>query len=602
MIVLVGLVFIFKLGQLQLSDNEFVERARTSAIHQQVIYPARGLIYDRNEKLLTHNEPIFDLVFTYNLLSPKMDTAKFCKLLDIDREFFEQNIERDWAHIRFSRHIPTTFKRMIPHETFIIFREHMHEFPGFEFVLRNVRSYPHTSAAHVLGYISEVNRNVIEANPGAYSPGDYYGASGIERIYEKKLRGSKGIEFVLRDNLGRYVGSFSDGLLDTAATSGKNLVSTLDLDLQAYAEKLMSNKKGSVVAIEPATGEILVLASSPSYDPNKLTVKHGRGDAFLELVRDSLHPLFNRSLQAKYPPGSIFKPILALIALEEGTLNLRRHITCQGAYYYRSSRWGCQAGPGTRNVSRAIQESCNSFFYQTYRDLLEREGFNQPHKGLSVLNDYLLQFGLGQRLGIDLHGESPGHVPDNEFYRRLYASENGRWYSTYTLSNAIGQGELDLTTLQMANLVAAIANRGYYITPHLIRSARDEKNRAVQLPRDRHSIEISPEHFEVVIEAMERSISAGSGRMAHIAGIEVCGKTGTSQNPHGDNHSVFFAFAPRDNPRIAIAVYVENAGWGSTFAAPITGLIIEKYLNGEISPRRQWIENRMLDSNLLLNP
>nr|MBS0036689.1 penicillin-binding protein 2 [Saprospiraceae bacterium] len=602
LIVVIGIVFIFKLGQLQLADNEFIERARSSAIYQNIIYPPRGLIYDRNKKLLTHNEPIYDLEFTYHQLSPDMDTLKFCQLLGIDLDYFKENIEKDWSHSRYSKHLPTTFLKMVSPETFAVFQEHLFEFPGFEFTLRNVRSYPHQHAAHILGYISEVNREIIDSQKGVYNSGDYYGASGVERIYEPELRGNKGIHFILKDNLGRYVGPFSNRMLDSSAVSGKNHMATIDLEIQAYAEELLRNKKGSVVAIEPSTGEVLVMASSPGYDPNKLTIKMGRGDAFLELVRDSLNPLFNRGIQAKYPPGSIFKPILALVALQEEILTVRKHYTCQGAYYYRNSRWGCEAGPGTRNVSRAIQQSCNSFFYQTYRDILEREGFNKPELGLKVLNDYLNQFGLGKRLGIDLHGESPGYVPNNEFYRRLYASEGGRWYSTYTLSNAIGQGELDLTTLQMANLVAALANRGHYFTPHLIKGVMNPDGNVIPYPRKKHVIAIDPQHFEVVIDAMESSISAGSGRMANIPGLKVCGKTGTSQNPHGENHSVFFAFAPKDDPQIAIAVYVENAGWGSSFAAPIAGLIIEKYLNKEISVGRQWIENRMMESNLLLNP
>lgn len=601
-VLLTAIVLILKLGQLQLLDQEFVERARASAIQERVTYPSRGLIFDRNQQLLVHNEAIYDLQFTASRLDPNMDTLRFCNLLGIDRETFERNIAKDWSRPMYSRHVPTTFLSRIDPYTFAVFKEHLHEFPGFEFVLRNVRSYPHENAAHILGYISEVNREIINRNPDIYAPGDYYGASGVELVYEPLLRGKKGLELVLRDNLGRFVGSFSDGILDTPAVSGFHLHATIDIELQAYAESLMANKRGSVVAIEPSTGEILTMVSSPTYDPNNLVIKMGRSDSFLELVRDSLQPLFNRSLQAKYPPGSIFKPILALIALEEEVLNVRRHITCQGAYYYRNSRWGCVAGPGTRNVTRAIQRSCNSFFYQIYREILEVEGFSRPAVGLETLNNYLHKFGLGHRLEIDLPGEAAGHVPNDDFYRRLYASEGGRWYSTYTLSNAIGQGELELTTLQMANLVAILANRGFYYQPHLIRGKMGPGNDVEKINKEKNQIGISPEHFEVVVDAMELAVSQGSGRLAAIPGIEVCGKTGTSENPHGPNHSVFFAFAPKDNPQIAVAVYVENAGWGSAFAAPIAGLVIEKYLNGEIHRSRQWIENRMLDADLLNIP
>ncbi len=601
-VVITAAILIFKLVQLQLLDVEFIERAKASAIQERTTYPARGLLYDRNNRLLVQNEAIYDLVFTASKVDPDMDTLKFCNLLGIDLATFENNIQKDWSRPMYSRHVPAIFMGRIDPETFAAFQEHLHQFPGFEFVLRNVRSYPHQHAAHVLGYISEVNRETINRFPGIYQPGDFRGASGLELIYEPSLRGSKGLELILRDNLGRHVGSFSGGILDTPAVSGQNLQSTLDIELQAYAEKLMKNKKGSVVALDPATGEILAMASSPTYDPNNLVIKRGRGDAFLELVRDSLQPLFNRSIQAKYPPGSVFKPVLALIALEEEVLNARRHITCQGAYYYRSSRWGCVAGAGTRNVTRAVHESCNSFFFQIYRDLLEREGFANPQPGLEKLNEYLDRFGLGSRLGVDIPGEISGHVPNDDFYRRLYASEGGRWYSTYTLSNAIGQGELEMTTLQMANLAAIIANGGYFYPPHLIRGKILDNGEVEKLEKDRRETGVSSEHFDVVTSGMELAVRAGSGRMAYIPGLDVCGKTGTSQNPHGDNHSVFYAFAPKDDPQIAVAVYVENAGWGSTFAAPIAGLIIEKYLNEEISRGRQWIENRMLEADLLTIP
>lgn len=601
-VVLVVLLFVFKLVQLQLIDTEFVEKAQSSALYEMTTYPSRGLLYDRNNRLLVQNEAIYDLYFTYNLLDPKIDTLKFCELLDIDIEYFKSNINKDWNSPRFSRYVPTVFLRRISPETFARFQEHLHEFPGFEIELRNVRSYPHENAAHILGYISEANREIIDAKPQTYELGDYLGSSGIEQVYEPLLKGNKGLEMTLRDNLGRYVGSFNQGILDTPAVSGHNLQTTIDLELQGYAEKLLKNKKGSVIAIEPATGEILTMVSSPTYDPNKLVIKQGRGDAFMELASDSLQPLFNRSVQAKYPPGSIFKTILALIALQEEIIDVRRHFTCQGAYYYKNSRWGCTLEPGRRNVSRAIQRSCNSFFYQTYREIIEKEGFDNPQAGLALLNRYLHEFGLGKKLQIDLPHESSGRVPDNEFYQKLYAEENGRWYSTYILSNAIGQGELEFTNLQIANLATILANRGFYITPHLVRGIIKQDGNVDPITHEKKRVPVDETHFEVVIDAMEKAVSRGSGRMAYIPGLEVCGKTGTSENPHGENHSVFFAFAPKDNPKIAVAVYVENAGYGSTYAAPIAGLIIEQYLQGEISRQRQWVENRIIEASLLPQP
>ncbi|MDX1479022.1 MAG: penicillin-binding transpeptidase domain-containing protein, partial [Saprospiraceae bacterium] len=414
------------------------------------------------------------------------------------------------------------------------------------------------------------------------------------------LKGRKGISYVLRDNLGREVGRISEGKLDSAAVSGQDLQITLDIALQRYAEQLLANKKGSIVCIEPATGEVLALASAPGYDPAALTIHRNRSAAFAALQQDTLKPFFDRSVMAAYAPGSIFKPVLALIAMQENVLQPNRTIYCDGAYRYRHFSYGCHDHITPYNVSIALQHSCNSYFFQTFRDLVEKEGFNRPARGLTTLNTYLQEFGLDEPLGIDLPHEKGGNVPGPAYYDQLYAGD--AWRSTYIMSLGIGQGELQLTTLQMANLAAIIANRGYYITPHLIRGFVNSTMSLPEAYTEQKFVQIDRQYFEPVIEGMSRAVTGGTAVTAYHPRIEICGKTGTSQNPHGKDHSVFFAFAPRENPQIAIAVYVENAGWGGTVAAPMAALMIEKYLHDQIDPNRAWIENRMLEMDLLTKP
>lgn len=598
-IILVVTVLLAKAAHLQIFDKSYREKAEATTIDLQTLYPSRGLLYDRNGKLLVYNDAIYDLEVTVNLMDPQMDTLKFCQLLDIDKAQFVSLLNKDFTRGRYSKSIPFTFLKKIPPETFASFQELMHEFPGFTFVLRNARGYPHAHAAHVLGYISEVDQNQLDKKGDVYEIGDYAGTSGLEAQYENLLRGRKGISYVLKDNLGRDVGPMNEGLLDSSAVSGQDLMISIDLDVQAYAELLMTNKKGSIVAIEPSTGEILSMVSAPSYDPNLLTVNRNRGKAFAELLSDTLrNPFFNRTIMAKYPPGSTIKPILALIGLQEGVINPYKQVVCDGAYHYKHYSWGCHAGPGVHNMTSAIQKSCNTYFYGLYRELVEQYGFNEPGRGLDELKLHMQRFGLGKTLGVDFPNEQGGHIPDDAFYKEMYSDEGGRWYATYIISNGIGQGEIELTTIQMANLAAILANRGYYFTPHLLR-ASDETSPQFKRYQDKYFAGIDEEHFPPVIEGMERAISNGTAGLAYIPDIKVCGKTGTSENPHGKDHSVFYAFAPREDPKIAIAVYIENGGWGGSYAAPIGSLIIEKYLKGKISDRRLWIEQRMIEADLI---
>jgi len=592
-----GMLMLLRLGYMQLLDKSYRIKADAATIEKQVVQPSRGLIYDRNGKLVVFNQPLYDLYVTSNLIDPQMDTAKLCRILHIDRQTFLKNIQKDFNDIRYSRNIPYLFQDKIDPVVYAQLQEVLHEFPGFISKVRSVRGYLFPFAAHALGYISEVDQQIIDTKPG-YARRDYYGVSGIESTYESYLRGEKGMEFQLKDNFGRKVGSYESGERDASATSGTDLITSIDIDLQGYAEELLRGKIGGIVAIEPASGEVLVLASSPTYHPKSLSVSANRQKTFSVLQADTLKPFFNRALQAKYPPGSVFKPVLALIALQEEVITAHRLITCTGGYVYKSFRWGCHAAPGSRNIIRAIQESCNTYFYTIYQDLINVGGFDHPEIGLNRTADYLHQFGLGAPLQIDLSQEQSGLIPNSDYYDDLY-EDKGDWRSTYIISNAIGQGEIELTTLQMANLAAIIGNRGFYYKPHIVKGF---SNSEITLPskyRTPKRVKIEDKHFDPVIEGMSRSVSMGTSRAAQIRDIELCGKTGTSENPHGKDHSVFYAFAPRENPKIAIAVFIENGGWGGSYAAPIASLIIERYLKGEIDPSRLWLEERMLEVNLL---
>lgn len=594
-VILAAALLLVKVASIQLFNPSYHEKAEATTLDKKVLYPSRGLVYDRNDRLMVYNNPIYDIRVTFNQIDPGMDTTLFCRLLEIDRDEFITRLDKDWSNQQFSKSVGLVFMQNVSPRVFTRFQEYLHEFPGFYFELRNVRGYPEPHAAHLLGYISEVDKQVVALSEGTYTQGDYIGVTGIEQQYESQLKGEKGVSYVFKDNLGRIVGSVSEGRLDSSAVTGKDLMLTIDLELQKYAEQLMQGKSGSIVCIEPETGEVLTMVSAPAFDPSILTIHKGRSEAFNMLVQDTLKPLFDRSLMAAYPPGSIFKPVLALIAMEEGVLKLNRRISCNGGYSYKYYHYGCHNHPTAYNVPMAIQHSCNAYFFQTFRDVVEIEGFQEPELGLTRLNSYLTQFGLGQTLGIDLPSEKAGNLPGIDFYDRLYGK--GQWRSTYIMSLGIGQGELQLTTLQMANLAAVLANRGYYVTPHVLRGFKDGTTVPAGLTKQQR-VSISSGHFDTVIEGMRRAVRAGTAVAAYIPGIEVCGKTGTSQNPHGDDHSVFYAFAPADNPRIAIAVYVENAGWGGTVAAPIASLMIEKYLTGDIMASRKWLEKRMLEMEM----
>lgn len=593
-------VLVFRAFDLQILNKKYAIEAEATAMSKYTLYPSRGLIYDRQGELLINNNPVYDVMVTYNQIDPNMDTIKFCKILGITKESFQERLNKNFrTDKRFSKYKPFVFLNKVSAETYAKFQESLYEFPGFDVQIRNVRAYPHKNAAHVLGYIQEVDKKDIEENKKVYVSGDYIGASGLEKQYEASLRGKKGGRFVLKDNRGRDVGKFLDGKQDTLAESGGDLIASIDIKLQGYAEELMQNKIGAVVAIEPKTGEILVLSSSPSYDPNLLTINRERGKAYAKIAKDSLNPLFNRATMAKYPPGSIFKPVVALIALQEQVTTPSRYIYCPGFYTYNNDTRKCRAHPPATTVGRAIQYSCNTYFFQTFREIVELEGFYKPEPGLETFTKYLYQFGLGYSLGIDFPQEKDGNVPTVNYYNKLYPKNKGGWKSPTIMSVGIGQGEMQLTTVQMANLAAIFANKGYFVTPHLAKGYRDNASKIDEKYLKKNDVGIDPIHFPPVIQGMIDVVENGTARGSKIPGILTAGKTGTVQNPHGEDHSTFIAFAPVEDPKIAIAVYVENAGGGGRFAAPIATLIIEKYLNNEIASSRIWREEQMIEADLI---
>lgn len=598
-VVLVSFVLAMKSAQLQIFTKKYKEQAARTTLYKNVIYPSRGILYDRHGKSLVLNYPIYEIHATYNKVKTNIDTAEFCKLLDIDKATFENNLNKDWSSPQFNKSIPFVFLSKISPEQFAIFQEHLYKFPGFYPIQRYIRAYPHQHGAHVLGYMGEVNKSILEKYGDLYSPGDYIGITGIEYAYEKELAGAKGVNYILRDNLGRMVGPFDNGRLDSLAKSGEDIKLSIDLDLQAYGELLLQNKRGAIVAIDPGSGEILAMVSSPSFDPNLLNLDGRRGLGMINLINDSINrPLNNRAVSNKYPPGSIFKPILSLIALQKGTTFANRPIYCPGYYRLSSTKvQKCHLHPAANNIAQANQYSCNTYFFQLFRELIDQYGYKNPGIGMDTLVSYLNDFGLGQRLGLDFSYENKGFVPDSKYFDRLYRKETNGWRSVWTLSLGIGQGEMQLTTVQMANLAAILANRGFYYTPHLIKEFKSGKP-IPQEYKKANSVRVDPKHFSMVIEGLERVVTSGTARIAYIPGIDVCGKTGTSENRHGDDHSVFFGFAPKKNPKIAIAVFVENAGFGAQWAAPISSLMIEKHIRGEIDPARKYLEDKMINGKL----
>ncbi len=594
---LAAVALIIQCFKIQVLDKSYQQQH--SYREAVTLYPSRGALKDRHGELLVYNLAMYDLKATYNQVrKANIDTASFCTLLGISDSTFKANLNKDFRDSRFSRRKPFDFLTQIPGDKFAAIEERLYEFPGFERQRKSVRGYPAKVGAHMLGYISEVSPNQIKKSEGLYQRGEYIGTSGLELSYEAQLRGIRGVEHVLKDKWGKRKGQYKNGSLDEPAVSGYDLITSIDLELQAYGEELMKNKVGAIVAIEPETGEILAMISSPSYDPSVLAVNRNRQEAFRNLQKDSLIPLFNRALMAQYPPGSIFKPVLSAIGLEEGILTPGRGMACGGGFLYGSLRVGCHGHGAINDVGNAIQYSCNKYYCQTFRELVNVYGYFYPEKGMNKLADHLHAWGLGAKLGVDIPNEASGHVPTAAYYDRKHGK--GLWKFSTAVSVGIGQGELLITPLQMANMAAIIANRGYFYTPHFAREFQGDATGILDRFQQRHYTKVHPQHFDPVVDGMARVMTAGTGRRSMIPDIVMCGKTGTVENSKGKDHSTFIAFAPRDNPKIAIAVYVENGGYGSTYAGPISSLMIEKYLKGSIdSKARQSLEKQMLEADLI---
>jgi len=589
----IALVIIARLFYLQIIDDSYILSANNNVLRKVIVYPARGVILDRNNKVLVQNEPVYDLLVTPRE-AKDIDTALLCNLIDIDTVGFRKRMDKARAS---SPYRASIFEKQLSSRTYARLQEHLYKFRGFYVQNRTVRSYPDSIAAQFLGYILEVNERDIEKSNGFYRPGDYIGASGVERSYEDLLRGNRGVKNLMVDALNRPKGIFSEGKYDTLAVSGDGLISSLDKDLQIMAEKLMKNKIGSVVAIEPSTGEILTFVSSPSYDPNQM-VGRERGNNYMKLLNDPHKPMFDRPIQASYPPGSVFKVVAALTAQQAGVLDEHTIFNCPGYYSYGGgrARMKCTHVDGPTNLIRSIQHSCNTYYGYAYARMIDSRGLSGP-KAYDLWREAVMKFGIGQKLGIDLPGEKPGLIPTSDFYTKRYGS--GKWRSGYNISLSIGQGELGITPLQMANIMAIVANRGFYYRPHLIKGIGEKKIIKEEFT-EKISAGVDSRFYEPVIEGMRRAVNerGGTGYSVRIEGIDMCGKTGTVQNPHGDNHAVFFAFAPRVNPKIAIAVFVENAGYGGTWAGPIASMLVEKYLKDTITLPK-YIQDRIANANLL---
>ncbi|MCH5222508.1 MAG: penicillin-binding protein 2 [Muribaculaceae bacterium] len=590
---LIVIIYLFRLYSLQVKDETYKINAESNAFLKRTTYPARGLIYDREGRLVVFNQPAYDV-----MLIPRdvqnLDTMAFCSLLNMTKEQFEEK----WADMKnpqknpgYSSYTPQKFLSHISFEDYGKLQEKLYMFPGIYIQTRTIRKYNYDVGANILGNIREVSAEDVK-NDTYYKSGDYTGDLGVEKSYEGALRGKKGVEILMRDALGRIQGKYEEGVHDVPPESGNNLTLSIDMELQRYGEKLMKGKLGAIVAIEPETGEILALVTSPSYDPSLLIGKD-RGKNYADLVLNPLKPLYDRSIQAMYPPGSTFKPTQGLIFLQEGIITEGTSFPCSRGYV-NGIRVGCHGHGSPIALKPALQTSCNAYFCWGLKNMIDKKGTKSVDQ-LNKWKDYLVQMGYGYRLGIDLPHESRGFIPNSEYYSKSFRGPN--WGGNAIISIAIGQGEVLATPVQIANLSATIANRGFFFTPHVVKEISDS---VIDLKfREKNVPKIDKKYYESIAEGMRMAVTGGTCRGAAFPGVEVCGKTGTAQNPHGRDHSVFMGFAPYRNPKIAIAVYVENAGFGATYGVPIGSLMMEKYLNGSISPERKGLEQRMISSNTI---
>lgn len=575
----VALLFIVRLFVLQIMSDDYKKHADSNAFLKKIQYPSRGVIYDRTDKLLVYNQPAYDITVVMKEIT-SLDTLDLCRTLQITPEFLKKRF-RDLKNRNlnpgYSPYTNQVFLTQLSAEECGVFQEKQFKFPGFYIQRRTIRQYNYNAGAHILGDIAEVSKSEMEEDE-YYAPGDFIGKLGVERFYEKQLRGEKGVEVLLRDAHGRIQGNYMDGAFDKASVPGKNLTLSLDIELQMLGERLLEGKIGSIVAIEPSTGEVLCLVSSPTYDP-RLMVGRNRGKNHLEMARNPWKPLLNRAIMGTYPPGSTFKTTQALTFLQEGIITTATSYSCVGGFSYKGLHVGCHGHPSPLSLIPAIATSCNGYFcWGLYHMIGARQKYGSVQKAMNTWRDYMVSMGFGYTLGIDLPGEKRGMIPNAAYYDKAY---RGAWNGLTIISISIGQGEVTATPLQIANLGATIANRGYFITPHVVKQIEGEPLSSEYT--ERRYTKVDKNHYDEVVEGMRNAVLGGTCRAANLPDVEVCGKTGTAQN-HGKDHSAFMGFAPMNNPKIAVAVYVENGGWGATYGVPIGKLMIEKYLKGKLSP------------------
>ncbi|MDX2196198.1 MAG: penicillin-binding protein 2 [Cytophagales bacterium] len=592
-IVLVGIVYLSKLFFIQIIDSSYKLEAANNAVQRVIEYPYRGVIRDRNDQIMVANVPVFDLMVIPKKLKIEGNVEILCQKLEITTFDFYARLD---AAKKYSRLKPSVFFEQMSDIKFASIQDLLSDFPGFYIQARTVRTYPASTGANVLGYLGEISKERIElVGKNNYNAGDYIGISGIEEYYEKELRGIRGVKYVMVDVRGVEKGKFKSGLYDTASIPGRDVKLSLDQDLQRYAEKLMKNKIGSIVAIEPATGEVLAFVSAPTYDPN-IMVGENFSKNYAMLVRDSLKPLFNRALMAMYPPGSVFKTINGLYALQNKLIDTNTSLPCTRNII------PCHGKHSSANFRTSIQFSCNPYYWKVYSIILGKNKTGNMFRDCKINYDHwrahVLKFGIGQKTGIDLPNEKRGIMPSSAYYDKIYGAN--RWAFSTIYSLGIGQGELSITPVQMANVACILANRGYYIAPHIIKAVGKDTSSIANIYKQKNENDVNRKYYNTMVNGMEAVVRSGTGFLARSSEVIACGKTGTVENPHGADHSVFIGFAPRDNPKIAIAVVVENSGFGAEWAAPIAGLIFSKYLQYKLE--KNWIENYILERDFIRNP
>ena len=589
-------ILIAKIFYIQIIDDRYKIDASNNSMVYDIIYPTRGVIYDRNGKIIVGNKVAYDILVTPKEVT-EFDTLLLASVLEVEPDFIRSKMAEYRKNRRRIGYQSVIMMKQLSAEKYMKFSEIQYKFPGFRGQVRSIRDYPFNAGGNLLGYVSEVDQSYISRHPGEYRPGDYAGKTGLEAAREADLKGEKGYHIYLRNSHNQIQTRYKDGEMDKEAIPGKDIVTTIDADLQQYGQLLMQNKVGSLVAIEPSTGEILTMVSSPGIDVEMLA---DIGKHYKEIVSDPHKPMFNRAVQAPYPPGSVFKLVNGLIGLEEGVLKPEYTYPCNKGYYFGKHKLGCHAHRSPLDLEDAIMMSCNGYFCYVMRNILENRKYGSQAEALDKWHDYVSSFGFGHKLGSDFPAELGGTIPTSNYYNKIYGK--GGWKFTTVISISIGQGEIGVTPLQIANMCATVANRGYYYIPHIVKDS--DSLRIDDKFRERQYTMVDTTNFKKVIKGMWKAVNSGFGSggtasIAAVEGLDICGKTGTAQNPRGADNSVFICFAPMDNPKIAVAAYVENAGFGATWSAPIASLLVEKYLTGQISDERKPLEERMLNGDLM---